>query len=96
MAAAVLMKPDGNIEFKQEPIVDKSGFVEGLSLSWPRFKKLNFVPRRNSVLVFILPGMTGCHDDAYIHEIVYKCADSGLKSVVYNYKLISEALEFKS
>lgn len=47
------------------------------------------------MLVFILPGLTGGETDSYIHELVDQIYNTGFKSVVYNYRLLSEELCFK-
>ena len=54
------------LKFRKEKVIDPANKIVGLSLSWTEDlakRKL----KREDVIVFVLPGLTGGETDSYIH-----------------------------
>ncbi|KAL4443185.1 hypothetical protein ABPG74_002252 [Tetrahymena malaccensis] len=83
-----------NLKFHKEKVIDPQGQIEGTSISWPEDLSKREI-KRQDVLFFVLPGLTGGDTDSYIHQLVDHIFSQGYRSVVYNYRLLSPELSFQ-
>jgi len=54
------------LRFRKEKVIDPANKIVGLSLSWTEDLSKRKL-KREDVLVFVLPGLTGGETDSYIH-----------------------------